>query len=401
MTIKDLILPDIERKIQGVVQVEQKDTLYQELKEYVVTKEHLKLFEKFFNNYNESFTKPNTDIGVWISGFFGSGKSHFLKILAYLLENKPLTAPDGTTTTPVEIFREKFTDKLFFHEIEKATAGETDIVLFNICIENSITNQEKYAVIKNFAKTFYDKLGYYGNNLKLVQLEKEIEEQGKKEEFSKVFEKYSGTSWINGRNKFQLKSKAVIQALQEVLGMPEDIAKDWISKSNEIEFSIKDLVADIKKYVDSKPSNYKFLFMLDEVGQFVGSDTSLLLELQSIVEQIGNECGGKVWVMCTGQEALDQVIKTGYETLGLQTFYTVGPKEAHAWTITRGMTAPQAAGKIHTDFEKGFIRAEIISPSDWLELGGELAVKEAGKMRTVGRDYIMQDGDICHFLFNN
>jgi len=101
------------------------------------------------------------------------------------------------------------------------------------------------------------------------------------------------------------------------------------------------------------------------------------------------------------ESGLDQVIKTGYETLGLQTFYTVGPKEAHAWTITRGMTAPQAAGKIHTDFERGFIRAEIISPSDWLELGGELAVKEAGKMRTVGRDYVMQDGDICHFLFNN
>ena len=100
------------------------------------------------------------------------------------------------------------------------------------------------------------------------------------------------------------------------------------------------------------------------------------------------------------ESGLDQVIKTGYETLGLQTFYTVGPKEAHAWTITRGMTAPQAAGKIHTDFERGFIRAEIITPNDWLELGGELAVKEAGKMRTVGRDYVMCDGDICHFLFN-
>ena len=100
------------------------------------------------------------------------------------------------------------------------------------------------------------------------------------------------------------------------------------------------------------------------------------------------------------QSGLDQVIKTGYETLGLQTFYTIGPKEAHAWTITRGMTAPQAAGKIHTDFEKGFIRAEIITPNDWLTLGGEVAVKEAGKMRTVGRDYVMVDGDICHFLFN-
>lgn len=101
------------------------------------------------------------------------------------------------------------------------------------------------------------------------------------------------------------------------------------------------------------------------------------------------------------QSGLDQVIKTGYETLGLQTFYTVGPKEAHAWTIKRGMTAPQAAGKIHTDFERGFIRAEIISPADYIEYGGEVAVKEAGKMRLVGKEYIMQEGDICHFLFNN
>ena len=100
------------------------------------------------------------------------------------------------------------------------------------------------------------------------------------------------------------------------------------------------------------------------------------------------------------ESGLDQVIKTGYKTLGLQTYYTIGPKEAHAWTISVGMTAPQAAGKIHTDFERGFIRAEVISPSDFISLGGEVAVKEAGKMRLVGRDYIMQNGDICHFLFN-
>ena len=101
------------------------------------------------------------------------------------------------------------------------------------------------------------------------------------------------------------------------------------------------------------------------------------------------------------ESGLDKVIKTGYDTLGLQTYYTVGPKEAHAWTITKGMTAPQAAGKIHTDFEKGFIRAEIISPEDFIALGGEVAVKEAGKMRLVGKEYVMQEGDICHFLFNN
>lgn len=100
------------------------------------------------------------------------------------------------------------------------------------------------------------------------------------------------------------------------------------------------------------------------------------------------------------ESGLDRVIHTGYRTLGLQTFYTIGPKEAHAWTITAGSTAPNAAGKIHTDFERGFIRAEIINPDDFIALGSEVAVKEAGKMRLVGKDYIMQPGDIAHFLFN-
>ena len=144
----------------------------------------------------------------------------------------------------------------------------------------------------------------------------------------------------------------------------------------------------------------------DMVKNKIGNDAPVLIissKIEMEIAQIVDVDERKMFLMELGlnESGLDQVIKTGYETLGLQTFYTVGPKEAHAWTITRGMTAPQAAGKIHTDFEKGFIRAEIISPSDWLELGGELAVKEAGKMRTVGRDYVMADGDICHFLFNN
>lgn len=101
------------------------------------------------------------------------------------------------------------------------------------------------------------------------------------------------------------------------------------------------------------------------------------------------------------ESGLSKIIKQGYATLGLETFYTVGPKEAHAWTIEIGSTAPTAAGRIHTDFEKGFIRAEICRPDDWLRLGGEVAVKAAGLCRTVGKDYIMQNGDIMNVLFNN
>jgi GTP-binding protein YchF len=100
------------------------------------------------------------------------------------------------------------------------------------------------------------------------------------------------------------------------------------------------------------------------------------------------------------EAGLARVIRAGYRLLDLVTFFTVGPKEAHAWTVAQGTKAPQAAGAIHTDFEKGFIRAETIAYADFVACGGEAGAKEAGKMRLEGADYIVQDGDIFHFRFN-
>jgi GTP-binding protein YchF len=100
------------------------------------------------------------------------------------------------------------------------------------------------------------------------------------------------------------------------------------------------------------------------------------------------------------EPGLNRVISAGYTLLGLQTYFTVGPKEVRAWTIHRGDTAPQAAGAIHTDFEKGFIRAEVIAYDDYVAAKTELAAKEAGKMRLEGKDYIVKDGDVMHFRFN-
>ena len=100
------------------------------------------------------------------------------------------------------------------------------------------------------------------------------------------------------------------------------------------------------------------------------------------------------------ETGLDKIIRIGYEILNLDTFFTIGPKEAHAWTIRKGSFAPQAAGVIHTDFEKGFIRAETISYKDFVQHHGEQGCKEAGKMRLEGKEYIVQDGDIMHFRFN-
>ncbi len=100
------------------------------------------------------------------------------------------------------------------------------------------------------------------------------------------------------------------------------------------------------------------------------------------------------------EAGLDRVIRAGYTLLDLITFLTVGPKEAHAWTVERGTRAPQAAGRIHSDFEKGFIRAETISYEDFVAYGGEQGAKDAGRVRLEGADYTVRDGDIMHFRFN-
>ncbi|MFT4700842.1 MAG: GTP-binding protein YchF [Yoonia sp.] len=100
------------------------------------------------------------------------------------------------------------------------------------------------------------------------------------------------------------------------------------------------------------------------------------------------------------EAGLDRLIRAGYELLHLQTYFTVGPKEARAWTITEGTSAPKAAGVIHGDFERGFIRSETIAYDDFVTLGGEQPAKEAGKMRAEGKSYIVKDGDVLHFLFN-
>src|SRR5687768_2453329 len=100
------------------------------------------------------------------------------------------------------------------------------------------------------------------------------------------------------------------------------------------------------------------------------------------------------------EPGLNRVIRAAYTLLGLQTYFTAGPKEARAWTVRAGATAPQAAGVIHTDFERGFIRAEVASYDDYVACGGEQGAKEAGKLRLEGKDYTVRDGDVIHFRFN-
>lgn len=146
-------------------------------------------------------------------------------------------------------------------------------------------------------------------------------------------------------------------------------------------------------------------------------------ELLASVERLAKAEGAQVVAVCAAIEAeiaqledadraeflkelglsepgLNRVIRAGYALLGLQTYFTVGPKEARAWTVKKGSTAPQAAGVIHTDFERGFIRAEVISYDDYIAHRGEAGARETGKMRLEGKDYLVREGDVMHFRFN-
>lgn len=296
---------DINRTINGVIQVEQEnlEVIKQEVSEYVVTSELKKHFDAFFKEYSKSFDEPTNNIGVWITGFFGSGKSHFLKMLSYLLENKEI---EGKST--VEYFREKYDDELSFMNIEKSTQAPTETILFNIDVEGSI-NKDNTAVLKVFARTFYDHLGFCGSDLKVAKMEQHLTKRGKMQEFIKAFNELTCDDWFECRSSFAFYEDDVINALQQSLGMSEESARNWVDSPENIEFSIKQLVEDIKAYVDTKPEGFRLLFMIDEVGQYVGTERSLLLNLQSITEEIGSVCRGKVWIVATGQEALDEIIK--------------------------------------------------------------------------------------------
>ena len=134
-----------------------------------------------------------------------------------------------------------------------------------------------------------------------------------------------------------------------------------------------------------------------EGAQAVVVSAAIEAELIAMPE---DERGEYLEALGLSESGLARVIRAGYRLLGLNTFFTAGPKEARAWTFPAGAKAPQAAGEIHTDFEKGFIRAETIAYDDYIALNGEAGAKEAGKMRQEGKDYDVQDGDVMLFKFN-
>ena len=302
--LKKLYAKDIEREIQGVIKVDDESYIGQELEEYVVTEELLKHFNSFFSAYNTGINTNTEKMGVWISGFFGSGKSHFLKIVSYLLENKVVNGKAA-----VDYFDDKIEDKMLLADIKRAGNISTDVILFNIDSKTENSNGTKDRILDVFEKVFNEKLGLSITPF-VAEIERHIISQGKYEEFKKSFESKANSTWEEMRDGIQFVEDEFANAYAEVLNKSVEEARSIVERTEKnYTLSVEKFAERVRDYIKEKGNNHHVIFLVDEIGQYIGDDRSLMLNLQTIVEDLGLECGGKAWVIVTSQEAIDDVVK--------------------------------------------------------------------------------------------
>lgn len=317
MKIKDLFLKPIDRPINGVIKADQMDaaSVWQELEEYVVTKQISDYLGKFFDAYLEAMDRPNDAaiterMGVWVSGFFGSGKSHFIKILSYLLENleahNPLT---GEKRTASQFFdQQKIKDIMLMGDIQRATKGTADVILFNIDAKAD-SKSDRDAILQVFLRVFNEKLGYSGDAPHIADMERYLVSKGAYDAFKTAFATSNGSTWDKERDAVDFLRDDIVSALATSLKMTPQSAGTWFDNAREDhKINIEGFAKIVNDYLASKPATHKVIFLVDEVGQFIGSNSQLMLSLQTITEQLGTQCKGRAWVIVTSQEDIDAAI---------------------------------------------------------------------------------------------
>ncbi|MBT2687281.1 BREX system P-loop protein BrxC [Bacillus sp. ISL-47] len=303
MQVKDIFKKDIFRTINGVVQAGQldQDTIKNELEEYVMTEEVTEYFQKFYENYIAVYKNPTKDIGVWISGFFGSGKSHFLKILSYLLDGKEVNG-----RKPYEYFIEKTSNQILLSRMKEVDGKDSDAILFNIDSMSSSGATNKERIVEVFLRVFNRHLGY-SDTLWLADMERQLDEEGKYGAFKDIIKRLYDTEWEDFRLKAVIRRKKIVQALIET-GYDEETANSFFEISkNTFSMTSEKLSQLIAEYCRHRGQDYRLVFLVDEVGQYIGTDVNLMLNLQTVVEDIGGTSMGQAWVIVTSQEKIKAV----------------------------------------------------------------------------------------------
>ena len=314
MRIQNLFQKDIFRPINGVVKADQLDesSVWQELEEFVVTKELNQHLRRFFSSYCEAMDRTGDpdvagSIGVWVSGFFGSGKSHFIKVLSYLLNNANHTH-DGQTRQAVEFFDPKIKDAMLLGDIKRAIGSHTDVILFNI--DSKADNRAgRDAILAVFLKVLNELAGYSGDHPHIANMERYLEGKSRLGVFHEAYRTLTGTLWTDERDAYAFNRDEVIKALAHTLGQSEQSCEKWIDGAEDnFALTIENFCKWVRDYLDSRGKNHRIVFLVDEVGQFIGTDPHLMLNLQTITEELGTVCMGRAWVVVTSQEDIDAVL---------------------------------------------------------------------------------------------
>ena len=310
MRIQEMFKKSITRDIQGVVIAGQgeKTNIATELEEYVVTPELQRHFADFFSAYAKGINGNTTKMGVWISGFFGSGKSHLLKILSYILDNEVIGDKHA-----IDFFIDdkKISDPMVLADMKLAANTPSDVTIFNIDAKSeSDGKSNKDAIVNVFLKVFNNSLGFCGAIPYIADLERKLTEDGKYEEFKASYQKVTAHDWYEERHEFLSKQDRVVNALVDMGYMSEKAAWNWCDAAiGDYQISIEDFAKRVKAYIDSMGNNHHVVFLVDEIGQYIGDDSKLMLNLQTVTEELGRECMGKAWVIVTSQQDIDSITK--------------------------------------------------------------------------------------------
>lgn len=302
-TLGQLYQKDITRYLEGVIKADDLSHVSLEVEEYVLTDEITQKLHDFFEAYN----RKEGNNGVWLAGFFGSGKSHLLKMLSYLLENRSLE--DGQRVG--EIFIDKIQDNaLLKGEIQKALRTPAKSILFNIDQKTEDnTKRANNPILSVFVKVFNEMQGYYPSIGYIADFERDLDNNGLFESFKTEYQRISGKSWERGREEHLLESHNIGEAIHLVKGIPLEQANDLIFRYEEsTSVSPESFAERVAKWLDKQGEDYRINFLVDEIGQYISNQTKLMLNLQTITETLATKCKGRAWVIVTSQQDIDAVM---------------------------------------------------------------------------------------------
>jgi energy-coupling factor transporter ATP-binding protein EcfA2 len=302
MKLHEIFEKPVDRSIEGVIKADDKASLQLEVEEYVLTNEVAQRLESFFDAY-KNYDGAN---GVWVSGFFGSGKSHLLKILALLLENHSID------DVPVlDLFLPKCADnEILRGDIKRAVAIPAKSILFNIDQKaDVISKTQTDALVSVFVKVFDEMCGYYGKHGYIAQFERDLDVKDLYTKFKDTYKNVAGQDWTTGREQTLLEGHNIASAYSQVTGTDESAALGILDKyRSDYKLSIEDFAEQINTYIEQQEETFRLNFFVDEVGQYVAENTKLMTNLQTVAESLATKCRGRAWVIVTAQEVLDDVV---------------------------------------------------------------------------------------------